>query len=185
MSKPTHEERSSKCFVFVLATFVILCAVVLGIASFLRVRGPYVELISATLSQINYSASPSSPSFNATLITFLIIRNQNYGPFSYENSMMSVLYAGAKYGDKGIRSGRVNERETNELNVIVIVRSATVPVTGNLSSDINSGTLNLTSYVKFSGIVHLLRIINKKKTIEMACTMNLNLTSLAIQAIQC
>ncbi|KAK7307880.1 hypothetical protein VNO77_41322 [Canavalia gladiata] len=182
--KPIHQERSSKWFVFLFSAFVILCAVLLVFASVLRVRSPEVKLRSATLKQINYRASPA-PSFNATLITFLRIRNPNYGAFSYENSTVTVLYAGENIGDKGIGSDRVSYRETKQMNVTVNVRSSKLPVTGNLSGAINSGMLNLTGYVKFSGTVHLLKIINSRKTIQIACTMNLNLTSHAIKGIQC
>ncbi|KHN25670.1 hypothetical protein glysoja_018244 [Glycine soja] len=63
--------------------------------------------------------------------------------------------------------------------------SAKAPISENLSIDISSGSLNLTSNVKFSGTVHMLKIINIRKTIEMACAMKLNLTSHTIQGIQC
>ncbi|KAJ1416150.1 Late embryogenesis abundant protein [Sesbania bispinosa] len=185
MYKPVREERSSKCFVFVLAAFVMCCAVLLAFASLLRLRSPEIKLRSATLNHISYNSASPSASFNATVIAHISIKNPNYGAFSYENSTVRILYAGVKVGDREIRSNRVNGRETKEMNVMVNVKSSKLPVTGNLSSDINSGTLNLTSYAKFSGTVQLLKIINKRKTIEMACIMNLNLTSHAIQGIQC
>lgn len=100
---------------------------------------------------------------------------------------MRVLYAGVKVGDREINSDRVKQRETKEMSVTVNVRSGNwleLPVAGP-GSDINSGTLNLTSYAKFSGMVQLLKIIHKSKTIEMVCIVNLNLTSHAIQGIQC
>lgn len=185
MYKPVYEKRSSKCFVFVLAAFVFCCAVLLVSAIVLRVRSPEVKLRSVTLNQISYNASPSA-SFNATVTYHLSIRNPNYGGFSYyENSAMRVLYAGVKVGDREINSDRVKQRETKEMSVTVNVRSGNwleLPVAG---SDINSGTLNLTSYAKFSGMVQLLKIIHKSKTIEMVCIVNLNLTSHAIQGIQC
>ena len=184
--KPIHEEGSSKCFVFVLAAFVVLCAALLAFASIVRLRNPEVKLISTTLTQIRYSASPSSGSVNATLITHISIKNPNYGGFSYENSTVSVLYDGVRVGDRAIiGSDTVKARETKGMNVTMKVWSVNATVAWNLSSDINSGMLNLTSYAKFSGNVQLLKIINKRKTIEMACVMNLNLTSHAVQGIQC
>ncbi|XP_057443742.1 late embryogenesis abundant protein At1g64065 [Lotus japonicus] len=184
MYKPVQQEkRSSKCFVFVFAFFVFCCAILLVFASILRVRNPQLKLRSATLNQISCI---NSSSFNATVITYhLSIKNPNYGGFSFENSRVSVLYAGIRVGERKIHGDRVNGRGSREMNVSVNVSFAKVPVTGNLSSDINSGTLNLRSYAKFSGTVHLLKMINRRKIVEMACSMDLNLTSKAIQGVQC
>lgn len=186
MYKPKHKERSSKCLVFVLVVFVILCALVLVSACILRVTSPEIKLTAATLNKISYSSSPSA-SFNATVTTHLSIRNPNYGGgFSYENSKVIMCYYGLRVGDRVISSDTVKARENHGMNVTINVRSGKLPIGGNLTSDINSsGMLNLTSYAKFSGTVELLKIFNKRKSIEMACTMNLNLTSHAVQGIQC
>ncbi|CAJ1927614.1 unnamed protein product [Sphenostylis stenocarpa] len=179
------EPRSGKCFVCVLAFFVILCALLLVFASIVRVRNPRVKIRSATSNQISYSVSSSSPSFNATVVIFFSIKNPNLSAFTYENSSVSVLYAGVKIGHRPINGGRVSFRKTKEINVIVNLSSAEIPVTANLSSDMNSGCLNLTSYAKFSGIVRLLKIMKVKMNIETACAMKLNFTSHVIQDIQC
>ncbi|KAK7253068.1 hypothetical protein RIF29_37473 [Crotalaria pallida] len=186
--KPKHDEQSiSKCFVFFFAAFVILCAILLISACIFRVRSPEVKLTSATFNQISYNNNNnSSPyaSFNATLISHLSISNPNFGgDFSYENSKMSVLYEGVSFGDRVISNDTLKARETRGRNVSINVRS--VGKLLNLTSHINSGMLNLTSYAKFSGTVQVLKIINKRKIIEMVCSMNLNLTSHTVQGIQC
>lgn len=168
-----QERRSGKCFVYLLAAFVILCALVLVFASLLRVKNPYLKLRSATSNKISYSTSPS---FNATLIIFLALNNPTFGAFTYENNSLSVLYAGLKIAHSQINGGRVSFRQTKEIHVTVKFMSAI---------DITSGSLNLTTNVFFSGKVHLFKIINIRKTIEMPCSMNLNFTSHATQAIQC
>ncbi|XP_047165260.1 late embryogenesis abundant protein At1g64065 [Vigna umbellata] len=186
-SKSLHKERgSAKCFVCILASFVILCALLLVLASITRVREPRVKIRSATSNQITHNASPSSPSFNATIIIFISIDNPNFDVFAYENCSVSVLYAGVKIGDRPINGDKVSIRKTKEINVTVDLRSGDqVPVTANFSGDINSGRLNLTSYAKFTGTVRFLKIMNVKKSIQMACAMKLNFTSLVLQNIQC
>ncbi|KAI4315480.1 hypothetical protein L6164_028281 [Bauhinia variegata] len=179
------EERSNKCFVYIFATFVILFALALGFASIvLRVTSPQIELRSATVNHIKYITSPS-PSFNVTMIAYLTIKNPNFGRFNYDNSTVSVQYEGASVGDGGFGSARLKARETKGMNLTVNMRSTKLLVTGNLTSDINSGMLNLTSYAKLSGKVHLFKIFQKTTTAEMACIMNLNLTSKSIQDFQC
>ncbi|WVZ10915.1 hypothetical protein V8G54_015445, partial [Vigna mungo] len=124
----------------------------------------------------------SSSSFNATVVIFISIYNPNFDVFAYKNSSVSVLYAGVKIGERPISGDKVSIRRMKEINVTVDLRS---PVTANLSSDINSGRLNLTSYAKFTGTVRFLKIMNVKKTIQMACAMKLNFTSHVFQDIQC
>lgn len=174
------EERSSKCFVYVLVALVFFCAALLVTASILRVKNPNVKLSSATLNEISYN---SSPSFNATMIIHLNIKNPNYGGlFRYEDSNMRVLYQDVKFGDTEINGGRVNVRETKRLNVTVNVTSVNI---GDLSSDIDSGTLNLTCNANFHGTVQLLKTIHKRKTMKLACIMSINLASRLVQSFDC
>ncbi|XP_020204646.1 uncharacterized protein LOC109789983 [Cajanus cajan] len=167
-----QERRSAICFVCCLATFVILCALLLVFAILVRPRSPHVRLTSAKSNQNSY---------NTTVTFFLTIENPNYGSFSYENTNMIVLHAGGKIGQRKIAGGIVGYGDTKQVNATVNVRS----VTASLFSGINSGSLNITSYGKFSGTVHLLKIMNVRKTVEMTCDMKLDLASSVIQGIQC
>ncbi|KAL2348006.1 hypothetical protein Fmac_002006 [Flemingia macrophylla] len=171
------ERRSAKCFVFFLSAFVILCALVLVSATVLRPRKPRLRILtSAESNQFTYNAT-SPPSFNATFTIFLTIRNPNYGSFSYRTTTLSVLLAAANIARREIAAGTVGYRDTKQLSVTVNVGSVTE---NNLS-----GSLSLTSYVKLSGTVHLLKIIDVRKSVEIACDMNLDLASHAIQGIEC
>lgn len=189
MYQPVRKEPSSnKCFVYVFAAFVFCCAILLISASILRIKKPELKLTSTTLNGIGYNDVSPSPFFNATIITYFSIWNPNYGGiFSYEYSNIKVLYSGVKVGVTKIPNDKVSQRKTKHINVTVDVNFLKLIVNGNekFSSDIGSGMLNLTSYVKFSGIVQLMKIFHKRKTLEMACIMNLNFTSHAIQGIHC
>jgi len=193
MYQPVRKEPSSnKCFVYTFAAFVFCCAILLISASILRIKNPELKLASTTLNQIGYNDgynddSPS-PFFNATINTYFSIWNPNYGGvFSYEYSNIKVLYSGVKVGVTKIPNDKVSQRKTKHINVTVNVNFLKLIIdgNGNFSSDFNSGMLNLTSYVKFSGIVQLMKIFHKRKTLEMTCIMNLNFTSHAIQGIHC
>ncbi|KAF1875201.1 hypothetical protein Lal_00007817 [Lupinus albus] len=49
----------------------------------------------------------------------------------------------------------------------------------------DDGMLKFRSYAKLSGTVHLMKIVNKRKTIEMDCILNLNFTSHSIHHSRC
>lgn len=102
---------------------------------------------------------------------------------------MKLMYAGVKVGYMKIPDARVKERRTKHTDVKVNMKfpELIVDENGNFTSDVYSRTLNLTGYVKFSGIVQIqwLKIVHKRKTIEMVCNLSIILTSRAIQGIQC
>ncbi|KAK7253069.1 hypothetical protein RIF29_37474 [Crotalaria pallida] len=183
------QQRSSKCLVYALTSFVTLFALWLIFASIvLRVTDPKLKLRSARVMHISYSILPSSPSFNITMIATMTIMNPNFGHFDYGNgSVMSVVYGNVSVGVGEICGDTMEARENKEINVMVNVRSSKKLVSGNnnLTNQIHSGTLELRNYAKLSGTVNLLKIVKKKKTIEMDCIMNLNLTAHSVHHIQC
>ncbi|CAK8539337.1 unnamed protein product [Lathyrus sativus] len=190
MYKPVRQERSNKCFVFFFTFFVICCAVLLVAALIFRLRNPEVKLTSTTLNQITYNVTSPSRSFNATILIYFSIWNPNFGGiFSYENSDVKLLYAGVKVGYMKIPDARVKERRTKHTDVMMNVKfpELILDENGNFTRRVYSGTLNLTGYVKFSGIVQIqwLKIVHKKETIELVCNLRIILTSRAIQGIQC
>ncbi|KAK7406082.1 hypothetical protein VNO78_07699 [Psophocarpus tetragonolobus] len=157
MSNRTRKERSGKCFVYVLATFVMLFALVLVFACVVRVRNPHLELTSATFN-------------NATLLIVFTIYNPNFGPFYYHHCSLSVLYAGATIANSIINGGAVDFRQTKHIYLTLNLRSHKV-TTANF-------------FAKCSGTVDLFTIIDVRKTVQMACPMNLDFTSHAVQAFQ-
>lgn len=199
---PIHEQgkrSSSKCLVYTLAAFVTLLAVWTVFASIVTLseRDPEIRLGSAKLtamhistsSNYSYRASPTTSSLNVTMMARVTLTNPNFGPFDYGNSTVSVLYGVTCVGVGEIEAATVEARETKEINVMVKVNIGSsnklLLVSGNFTSDIHSGILKLRSYAKLSGSVHVLKFVNKRKTMVMACIMSLNLTSHSFQHLQC
>ncbi|XP_027362576.1 late embryogenesis abundant protein At1g64065-like [Abrus precatorius] len=175
-----HEtKQSSKCFVYALASFVTLFAIWVIFASIvLRVRDPNIELRSVRLMhKFNHSVSPL-PSFNVTIIAQVTITNPNFGPFYYGNTSVSMLYGISSVGACQLHGARVKAIETQEINCLVNMKF-------NHTNDIHSGMLKLRCYVKLSGEVRVLKIVKKRKTIEMGCIMKLNFTSYSVQHLLC
>ncbi|KAF7828209.1 late embryogenesis abundant protein [Senna tora] len=174
-NKPTHtQQRSGRCFVFLFAAFVMLCALLLVFASVvLRPRTPLLQLQSASLNH-----TPSSPFF---ILSHLTLTNPNFGTFAYHSGNMSVFYGNSTVGDAELGSGAVKGREVKSIDVPLNLRSND----NNNSHDILYGSLNLTTYIELRGTIRLLKIFNKKRTAHLACTIHLNLTSHSIHSYQC
>ncbi|GFY81883.1 hypothetical protein Acr_02g0001230 [Actinidia rufa] len=60
-----------------------------------------------------------------------------------------------------------------------------VPSDAHLGSDLKSGKLTLTSYATLKGKVHLFKVIKKKKSAQMNCTMDVDTTKQAIENLHC
>ncbi|CAL0332005.1 unnamed protein product [Lupinus luteus] len=181
------QKRSSKCLVYILAGFVTLLAIWVVFSSIvLHVTDPNLELRSARVIHISYNTSPSL-SFNITMIATMKIMNPNFGHFNYGDSSVSVVHGAASIGGWEISGAKVEARESKEFNVMVNMISSKILLGSgnNITNGIHSGMLELRSYAKLSGTIHLLKIVKKMKTIEMNCVMNLNLTSQSFHYIQC
>ncbi|KAF3448633.1 hypothetical protein FNV43_RR09346 [Rhamnella rubrinervis] len=180
------ERTNNKCFVFIFAGIVIHCIFILVFALIvLRPKSPDVKLRSVTVKGLRYATSPW-PSFNATLTAEITIKNPNFGSFRFENTTASLVYEGVKIGGKRTSKSGVNARGTKVMNVGIDVRSSRLPEgPNNLGNDLNSGTLKLSGQAKFSGTLHLVKILRCKKTSELNCTFTLYLTSRTIKDLLC
>lgn len=183
--KAIRRERTNKCFVYVFAGIVLFCIAVLVFALLVfRVKSPEIQLRSVSVKNLKYSSWP--PSFNASLSAQMTVKNPNFGDYKFQPSTVSFLYGGSKVGSSKVAKGEAKVKKTGRVRFAVDVRSNRLPEgANNLTSDINSGMLKLTGSGKVSGKVTLWKILNKKKTGKMDCTMTLVLKSKTIKDLVC
>ena len=194
-SRKEEKQSSSKCLVYALVVLVAILFIWLVFASIvLRVGDPQIQLKSARLMHNTYNnhSVSSNSSFKVTLLARVSLTNPNlFCRFYYGNTRVSVLYGASSVGAWELEGARLEGRETKEIDFVVHMSFSTklVVVKRNLTNDTthsdSAGMLKLRSYAKLSGTVHVLNMVNKKKTIEVACILNLNLTSYSTQHFQC
>lgn len=95
------------------------------------------------------------------------------------------MYRGVSVGDVKIREGRVRARDVERLRVAVDVGSNGYVEMRNLSYELDSGVLNLTSSVELVGSVNLLDFLKRKRRVEMVCFMSLVLRNRSVQNLDC
>jgi len=191
---PSHkkEEQSSKCLVYTLALFVVIMVIWLVLAFVTsHVGDPKIEFRSARLMHNTHSyrnISTTSP-LNVTIIARVTLTNPSFASFSFRKSSVSVMYenSGVCVGVSKLKAATLEAKETKDLNLKVQMRLGQKElVTSNLTDHyIFSDMFKLRSYAKLSGTVHVLKLLKKKKTIQMSCTINLNLTSFSNQRFHC
>ncbi|KAL4565488.1 hypothetical protein LXL04_029586 [Taraxacum kok-saghyz] len=175
--KPKHQE-SSKCLVYVLAAIVFHGTIFLVFGSvFLRVNNPKLRLSTVSIQNFQYE-NTNSTSLNITMLAEATLDNENFGRYDFENCNSVILYGNLTVGGGDISGGRVAARNTKPISVTMRISSENL----NFSSSGSDSTdqIEIVSYAKMTGRVHVLKIVDRRKTIEMNCTMSLHLTSQSI-----
>ena len=131
------------------------------------------------------TGNSTSPSFDINFTTQLRVKNANFGPYKYDSTIATFMYKGVTAGQVTIPKGKAGLRSTKKVGVTLNVNSKDLPSSANLAGDLKSGLLMLNSHAKLSGKVELMFIMKKKKSVEMNCTMTINLSSKEIHSMIC
>ncbi|PON97755.1 Late embryogenesis abundant protein [Trema orientale] len=176
---------SKKCLAYV-AAFIVFQAIVIAVFALtvMKIKSPKVRFGYVTAENFS-SSNTNGPSFSMDLKAQFTVKNTNFGHFKYENSTVTILYHGMPVGEAFIAKARARARSTRRFDITIPISSARLTNTASLGNDINGGVLTLTSQAKLSGKVHLMKVLKKKKSGEMSCTMSVNLGTRAVQDLKC
>ncbi|KAK7861613.1 late embryogenesis abundant protein At1g64065 [Quercus suber] len=189
-SKTSVEElkrkRRIKLAVYI-ATFAVFQTVVILVFALIvmRVKTPKVRLGNNVKFHNVTTGNSTSPSFDINFKAQLWVKNTNFGPYKYDGTIATFMYKGVSVGQVTIPKGKAGLRSTKKVGVTVNVNSKDLPTSANLAGDLDSGLLMLNSHAKLNGKVELMFIMKKKKSVEMNCTMTINLSSNEIHSMIC
>uniref|UniRef100_A0A5B7BQ05 Late embryogenesis abundant protein LEA-2 subgroup domain-containing protein n=1 Tax=Davidia involucrata TaxID=16924 RepID=A0A5B7BQ05_DAVIN len=177
--KELRRKKRMKCLVYVVAFAVFQTAIITLFAlTVMKVKTPKFRVRSATIENFDIPTT-SNPSFNITMNAELGVKNTNFGHYKFDNSTITFLYMGTPVGSANILKARAKARSTKKFNVTVELRS------GELGNDFNSGVLPLTSQSTLRGKVELMKVMKKKKSTNMNCTMEINISTRQLQNVKC
>lgn len=105
-------------------------------------------------------------------MTEVTLNNENFGRYVYDDCNAVLLYGNVTIGGGEVSGGRVGAKTTRLISVVMRIGSEEL----NLSrSDVE--VMEIRSFARMSGRVHVTKLVDRRKTIEMNCTISLNLTS--------
>uniref|UniRef100_A0A5B6ZD57 Late embryogenesis abundant protein LEA-2 subgroup domain-containing protein n=1 Tax=Davidia involucrata TaxID=16924 RepID=A0A5B6ZD57_DAVIN len=174
MSKGEGRRSNKKCLAYV-AAFIVFQTIIIAVFALtvMKIKSPKVRFGTIAVNNLN---TYNNASVSMTLLTQFAVKNTNFGHFKYDASNVTILYGGVAVAEAAIPKGRAKARQTKRFDVILDIASDRLSAANpNLASDMNSGVLMLTSQAKLSGKVHLMKVIKKKKSGEMSCTIQINL----------
>ncbi|XP_007040370.2 PREDICTED: late embryogenesis abundant protein At1g64065 [Theobroma cacao] len=186
-SKELKRKKRIKYAVYIAAFAVFQTVVILIFAlTVMRVKNPKVRIGKVTVETMETSNTEATASFNLRFIAQVTVKNTNFGHYKFDNATMSFLYDGVMVGEAIIPKARARARSTKKLDVTVEVNSsALTSTTTGLGSELSSSVLTLNSQAKLRGKVELMKVMKKKKSPEMNCTLIFNVSTRSLQDLKC
>ncbi|XP_062120301.1 late embryogenesis abundant protein At1g64065-like [Humulus lupulus] len=183
-SKELHHKRSMRQLCCVTVIVLLLTIVVLVFTTTIfHVHSAKFRIRSITIDQL--SVISSSNAIDMKFEAEIGIKNTNFADFEFEKTSVGFFYRGTRValvdGDAMVEEGKVKARSTKKVQITAEMGTAN----SILVDDIKSGALTLTGNGKLSGTVHLMKLIKRKRSFEMNCTININLNKKVVQDINC
>ncbi|KAK4359526.1 hypothetical protein RND71_021755 [Anisodus tanguticus] len=164
MVPPKKRRARNCCFICVAVVLLLgLLFLILGLTVF-KAKKPVTTVNSVSLRDldISFDFARLQVHLNVTLEADLSVRNPNRVGFKYDSTSAILQYKGQTVGDAPVPAGEIASRETRPMNITLTVMADRLLSTSGLFSDVRSGMLPLTTYIKLSGVVRVLFKIHVK-----------------------
>ncbi|OMO64387.1 Late embryogenesis abundant protein, LEA-14 [Corchorus capsularis] len=185
--KKLRRKKCIKCCACISALLIIQAVVIIIlIFTVFRVKDPVIKLNGFTITKLELiNGTTPKPGSNISLIADVSVKNPNLASFKYTNTSTTLYYYGTVVGEARGPAGRAKARRTMRMNISVDMITDQILASPNLSGDLSSGTLTMSSYSRIGGRVNIINIIKKHVTVKMNCSMTVNISSQAIQQQKC
>lgn len=189
----SHHKQRRSCKVAVLATILLLLAVILigfivGVTVF-KVREPKTQVVSASLEGVapRVSFPAIKVELNVTLNLTLLIQNRNHVSFKSGEGEGELLYQGSQVGDTQLHPGLIPAKRTSSLlcRLTVQVDRFADSSLMSLISDIAAGQLLLQTKTRIPGKVTFLKIFHKHIVSTSNCQIVIGFPDLKIKSQDC
>ena len=166
-------KKRIKCFAYIgiFIVFQIAVMTVFGL-TVMKVKTPKVRLGTSTLSGV----TSSTTSFSSTFNTQIRVKNTNWGPYKFDQGVVTFMYQGTPVGTFTVPKGKAGMRGTKKIDASVSLNTAALN---------SSGELTLTSEAKLTGKVTLMLMMKKKKSASMNCTIQIDVSGKTVKSIEC
>ncbi|KAH6804604.1 hypothetical protein C2S51_032851 [Perilla frutescens var. frutescens] len=178
-TKPQAPTNSGKFLFYIIEAIAFQTIIIVTILLiFMHKTSPKLRFQSLSVQNLTVNAT-SPPSFFFRLNGEVTLKNSNFGKFNFPDGKILILYRDNAVGDAFVPAGRVKAWSTEKMNVTVVVESKN---DRDLGGDLNSGKITLSSNAKWHGKI---RVIRRKTTATMNCTMDVDTRTRAVQNLKC
>ncbi|XP_022733154.1 uncharacterized protein LOC111287141 [Durio zibethinus] len=164
-SKELKRKKRTK-YIYIILVFVL---------AVLRVKNPKVRIGRVNIETMEINNTVAAASFDLKFIAQVTVKNTNFSHYKFDNSTMTFLYNGIIVGEAIIPKATARARSTKKLDFTVEVNSRALTTNTALDSELSSNVLT----------VELMKVMRKKKSPEMNCTLTFNLSTRNLQDLNC
>lgn len=182
-----HRRKFIKCCTCVLAFLLFLAGVIIILMfTIFRVKEPIIKLngVKVTKHGLVNNITPK-PGDNISLIVDISVKNPNIASFRYSNTTTTLYYHDIMVGEARGPPGHAKARRTMRMNVTVVVIVDRIMSSPNLSADMGSGLITMSSFSRVPGQVKILKLFKKHVIVKMSCTTTVNISTQDIQEQSC
>ncbi|KAH0633233.1 uncharacterized protein [Solanum tuberosum] len=164
-NRSSNKKRARNCCFICLALLLLLglLLLILGLTVF-KTKKPVttVDAVSLDDLDVSFDIARLQVHLNVTVKADLSVQNPNRVSFKYDTTSALLQYKGQVIGVAPLLAGKIGSRQTHPMNISLTVMADRLLSDSSLYSDVMAGALHLTTYVKLSGVVHLLFKIRVK-----------------------
>lgn len=166
-------KRKNKIRNILFFTLFVTGIVLLFSLIFVRIKSPQIWLE-------NIRVTNDSDGNNINFAAQIFVRNSNYWRYEFDSTLGTITSGGETIGQFIIPNAEVRRRSTKKhyinANIITLARQGV---------NNTNGILPVTSQAMLRGKLQIFRVFRRKKSADLSCTMNINLTISAIQDLDC
>ncbi|KAL8498533.1 hypothetical protein ACS0TY_021747 [Phlomoides rotata] len=166
------KKKRMRCMAYIAIFALIQIIVTLYIAlAVIRVKSPRLRMDRVVVS--------SDPSGDLRFAARVLVRNRNFGRYKFDATYATVRSTNNNNNNVGQflidDEGRVRARSTKKIAVIWDVRS----------SNSSSRSMDLMVEAKMRGKVEVFRVIKRRKSGDMNCSMTVDLDTNGVRNLRC
>ncbi|XP_019162873.1 PREDICTED: uncharacterized protein LOC109159236 [Ipomoea nil] len=184
-TKPKMRWRGRNICVVITVAVVLLAviAVVVGVTLF-KAKHAVTTFDSVNLRDLDLSidAPRLAVHVNLTVDARVSVTNPNRVGFKYDSTSVLLRYRGQNIGDAPIFAGEIGARETTSMNVTVTITGDRLLTSSQFFSDVISGVVPLSTYMRLTGKVHILFKIHVKSVTTCDLFIDIANTTLTKQS---
>ncbi|EOA27864.1 hypothetical protein CARUB_v10024022mg [Capsella rubella] len=185
-----RRRKRMNCLICATVTSLLLITVVLTLVfTVFRVKDPTIKMNGVMVNGLDSVMGTDQAQLLGTNISMIVdvsVKNPNTASFKYSNTTTNIYYKGTVVGEAHGLPGKARPHRTSRMNLTVDIMIDRILADPGLGREVSrSGLLNVSSYTKVGGKVTMMGIVKKHVTVKMNCTMAVNITSQAIQDVDC
>ncbi|KAL2527370.1 Late [Abeliophyllum distichum] len=185
-ARELRKKKRMKCLLYIVLFAVFQTGIIMLFAlTVMKIKTPKFRVRSATFENFNVG-TPTNPSFSLRMNAEFSVKNTNFGHFKYQNSTVYFFYGLTQVGEVVVQKARAKARSTRKFNAVVELRLANAAAANTqLGNNLSSGVVRLTSKSKLGGKVELMKVLKKKKSTDMNCSMEIVTATQQLRNIVC